>query len=465
MNYLITGAWGKLGEHLRDELQGLKPKHEELDITNLEQVDKFVSRDDIDVILHMAAVTNRKQALENKQETYKVNVLGTRNIALTVKKYNKKIVYISTDVVFDGKTGNYKETDTPNPKDWYGYTKYAGELEIQNATDKHLIIRTSFRPIVWPFDTAFDDIYTSADYVDIIAKDLLEALSMNITGIIHIGTKTKIMYELAKQRNPNVKPEHAPDTIFFAKRIDLNIDKWTQLKKGEPIVYIAPTSNRIRKEHIARYKFATSYVKGKSVLDIASGTGYGTRILKDAGATYVNGIDIDKKAVDYAIENYGTDGLDFSIDDAQTFFDNKKYDVITSFETIEHVEYYGKTLRNFHSMLKDDGVLIISTPNRLVTSPHAKSINDKPSIPAHIFEFVIDEFVSALKQAGFVVNQSDLYGQSDTRRFKIDFFRKVYKIIRLVTKWSDPSRGPQVLRIKNISSVKIMIAVVRKKIK
>ncbi|GAF97090.1 unnamed protein product, partial [marine sediment metagenome] len=116
-------------------------------------------------------------------------------------------------------------TDNPSPANWYGFTKYAGELEIRNLIENYCIIRTSFRPVKWDFPTVYTNVYTSADYIDIIAKEIILCLNYNLNGIIHIGTPTKSLYELAKVRNPYIIPEECSDETF-PKRRDLNIDNW-----------------------------------------------------------------------------------------------------------------------------------------------------------------------------------------------------------------------------------------------
>ncbi len=227
MKYLIIGGWGKLGEHLRNKLPSLSPQKKELDILNRDQIEKYASLIEIDSILHLAAISDVSFAEKEKNLSYLTNVRGTANLAYYAKRFNKKIVYVSTDYVFPCTEGGYKETDQPQPFNWYGFTKYAGELEIQNATDNHLIIRTSFRPIVWPFPTAYANVFTSADYVDVISDEITLCLNQNLTGIIHIGTPTKTLYELAKKRNPDILPEEYPGNN---KRRDLSIKKWEEIK-------------------------------------------------------------------------------------------------------------------------------------------------------------------------------------------------------------------------------------------
>lgn len=227
--YLITGGWGRLGAALRASLDAVVPTSKEMDILDKEKVEFYVSHFSVDAILHLAAVSDSVLAAKDTKKSYAINVQGTANVAEVAKKHGKKLIYISTDYVFPGTIGNYKETDEPSPVNWYGFTKYAGELEIQNRTDNHLIIRTAFRPALWPFPSAYGDVYTSADYIDVIASEILRALALGLTGTIHIGTPKKTLFELARRRNPAIVSESSP--AGFPKRKDLNIEKWERFKR------------------------------------------------------------------------------------------------------------------------------------------------------------------------------------------------------------------------------------------
>jgi len=121
--------------------------------------------------------------------------------------------------------------------------------------------------------------------------------------------------------------------------------------------------HKTEKEHIERYVFASKFAKNKSVLDIACGVGYGCKILLNAGALSVEGVDISEKIIDYAKQNYQNDKIKFNCYSIYDLAKNGEYDLITCFETIEHVQDDRAALRKLHDALKEDGYLIISTPN------------------------------------------------------------------------------------------------------
>src|SRR5665647_472790 len=153
-----------------------------------------------------------------------------------------------------------------------------------------------------------------------------------------------------------------------------------------------PDENRhdaIYAEHLNRYFFASHFVKNRTVLDIASGSGYGSEILQKAGAQRVYGVDIAEEAIAFGKELYKD--VEFrkgSVEDIP--LQDGEVDVIVSFETLEHVD--GMVQRVFMTeverVLKEDGTLIISTPNTLVY-PKGNRF--------HVKELDIDELESLMR--------------------------------------------------------------------
>ena len=150
MKYLITGGTGQLGHDIvkelisRGELNYLAPTTKEMNITNKDEVEKVILGYKPDIIFHCAAYTAVDKAEEDRENCYNVNVNGTKNIVEVEKRINAKVVYISTDYVFDGtKKTEYETEDITNPINYYGYTKLLGEKEVQQLND-YLIVRISW---------------------------------------------------------------------------------------------------------------------------------------------------------------------------------------------------------------------------------------------------------------------------------------------------------------------------------
>ena len=148
--YLITGYNGQLGYDIYRELRSrgivdiTATDKDEMDITNREEVMNFIKRENPDVIFHCAAWTAVDKAEEAEELCKKVNVDGTRNIVDASIECGAKIIYMSTDYVFDGtKDGIYTEEDPVNPKSVYGETKFLGEEEVRRNPN-HFITRISW---------------------------------------------------------------------------------------------------------------------------------------------------------------------------------------------------------------------------------------------------------------------------------------------------------------------------------
>lgn len=141
----ITGSTGLVGsriiELLKNDFTFLSLSHSEVDITNAESVNNKIKNLEFDIILHLAAYTNVEGAETEKELAHKINVMGTQNIFNAVTEKNRKMIYISTDFVFDGTTPPYTEDSIPNPLGYYAQTKYEGE-KIVNG--KAMIVRISY---------------------------------------------------------------------------------------------------------------------------------------------------------------------------------------------------------------------------------------------------------------------------------------------------------------------------------
>jgi 2-polyprenyl-3-methyl-5-hydroxy-6-metoxy-1,4-benzoquinol methylase len=146
-------------------------------------------------------------------------------------------------------------------------------------------------------------------------------------------------------------------------------------------------------EHVARYLFAAPYAKGLNVLDAACGTGYGAYYLANRNAKNVIALDISHKVVAYAKTRYRMGKLCFSCGDVRTMpFLPHSFDLITSFETLEHLRDPEFFIAECSRLLKPDSTLIISTPNKIV---HEKK---RIQVPYHEKEFLLEEFESMVKE-------------------------------------------------------------------
>jgi SAM-dependent methyltransferase len=167
---------------------------------------------------------------------------------------------------------------------------------------------------------------------------------------------------------------------------------------------------RIEADHLQRYVFALKYSAGMRILDIACGAGGGSHLLATRGsARYVEGVDISAESVAHARDHYAEANLCYHVGDIESYSPNELFDLITCFETIEHVPNDRLVLMNLRSWLSLNGTLLISSPNRPITSPTADSIDDRPTNSFHVREFTPTELSDRLRDAGF--SHVKLYGQ------------------------------------------------------
>lgn len=216
---------------------------------------------------------------------------------------------------------------------------------------------------------------------------------------------------------------------------------------------------RTEQDHVSRYAFAAMHAQGKNVLDIACGTGYGSLMLKEAGAVSVTGVDVSPDAITFATRNHALDGISYVCANAEATSDLGPFDLIVSFETIEHVHDYRKTLSNLHTMLKPGGTLIMSTPNRPVTSPNTKSIHDKPANDYHVREWDLSEFISTIRGAGFDLPDSGLHGQCLPKKIGS---RVIRKLNRLYGWFEDPKYRAEVRPVAELPSLRFITIVATK---
>ncbi len=152
MRILVTGVKGQLGYDVVNELK--KRGHtpigvdvEEMDITDASAVEKEIKKEPLDAVIHCAAYTAVDAAEDNRELCMRVNAEGTRNIARVCRELDLKMVYISTDYVFDGEGERPWEPDDPRePLNVYGESKYQGELAVEEYLEKYFTVR-----IAWVF--------------------------------------------------------------------------------------------------------------------------------------------------------------------------------------------------------------------------------------------------------------------------------------------------------------------------
>lgn len=234
LKVLVTGSKGQLGQEVCQVLTGAGHHVKglsrlELDVTDAAAVQSVVNSYQPDVVIHAAAYTDVNRAEKEPEKAFLVNATGTRNVALAVKEIGAKMVYISTDYVFDG-TSQYpiREEETPNPLSVYGESKLRGEDHVREILSEHFIIRTSWlygrygnnfvKKILEAGEqdqtvTVVNDQFGSPTYTGDLADAIAKLMMTDQFGLYHLSNSgscswyefTKEIFHLAG-KNVSVKP-------------------------------------------------------------------------------------------------------------------------------------------------------------------------------------------------------------------------------------------------------------------
>lgn len=235
MKIIVFGGSGTLGKELQKrDPELICPTHQELDITSKIDVVNYIRDQKPDIVVNAAAIIDNRVLEGRPEQAIHVNIVGAANVASVCIDRNIRYVYISTDYVYKGDRGNYKETDEILPFNFYAWTKLGGECSAKGVKN-HLIIRTSFGPSQFAYSQAFIDKWSSKDYVDVIAPMILEAVRSPLTGVVNIGTQRKTLYDYAITRNLDIRPVKLSETNFFTPYdTSFNLQKWADYKSKRP---------------------------------------------------------------------------------------------------------------------------------------------------------------------------------------------------------------------------------------
>lgn len=199
----MLGGTGLLGSEFK-KISDFILSGREIDITIESELNSKLDVIKPDIILLAAAETNSVDIDKNPIPALETNIKGTANVTKYCIENNIRLIYISTDYVYDSKSDNHQEDEPINPFNLYAWTKLGGECAVR-AHKNSLIIRTSFGSSEYPYEFAYGNRFVSKDYVDVIAPMIKDLVLSDEVGIINVGTSGKTLYEYAKQRNPKVK--------------------------------------------------------------------------------------------------------------------------------------------------------------------------------------------------------------------------------------------------------------------
>lgn len=243
MKILVTGVKGQLGHDVVEEcekrgIEAIGVDVDEMDITDASKVEKVIKESHVDAVVHCAAWTAVDKAEDEVELCTKVNVHGTYNIAKICKELDIKMMYFSTDYVFDGQGDQeWKEYDERHPLNVYGQTKCEGEIAVQQLLDKYFIVR-----IAWVFGlngnnfiktmlrlgkergavSVVNDQIGSPTYTYDLAKLVVDMIQTERYGIYHATNEGLCSWyefacEIFKQAGLNVEVTPVDSSAFPAK--------------------------------------------------------------------------------------------------------------------------------------------------------------------------------------------------------------------------------------------------------
>lgn len=218
---IVTGASGLLGSKIVGKTEKkyavypthatlpLSPNSLKMNITDESEVKRVFSKIKPNVVIHTAAETNVDKCENDKNRALRVNAEGTKFLAEACRQIDARIVYVSTDYVFDGEKGLYTEEDEPKPVNYYGLTKLMGEEYVAELCEGCVILRTSVlygvhaeKPnfALWVIKslkekkrlTVVEDHYNSPTFADNLAEVILEIIDKRLEGVYHTAGSERI---------------------------------------------------------------------------------------------------------------------------------------------------------------------------------------------------------------------------------------------------------------------------------
>ena len=203
---LVTGGDGRFASVLKNKNKYLNlifKSKRECNILNLKSVISCIKKNKPSLILHCAGLSRPMNIHDrNISKSIDLNIIGTANVVKACKKFNIKIIYLSSGYVYEGKKGNYSEKDGVKPFNNYGWSKLGGECSVSMYKNS-LILRVTMTEKPFQFKSAYTNLITNfmyhEDFVNLLPKLIKKR------GIINIGGKTQSVYQFAKANNPKVK--------------------------------------------------------------------------------------------------------------------------------------------------------------------------------------------------------------------------------------------------------------------
>ena len=269
LKVLVTGSAGLVGRQVVKDLSNShqvfscynesKPEYGDsvkMDLKNHEMISSILTEKKPEIVIHLGAMTGVDLCEKKRTSASEINTKATEIIAKECSKLNSFLVYVSTDYVFDGNLGMYKEDDITNPLGFYGESKLEGEKVVQNFSTNWCIARTSTPFGLHPTKKSFPmwvienlqkqkqidvliDQFTSPTYIPNLSRMLIEISERRITGIIHAAGASKISrYQMASMISDKLNLDGT-----LLKQITINKMKWVARRPKDSSLDVSRASS------------------------------------------------------------------------------------------------------------------------------------------------------------------------------------------------------------------------------
>jgi dTDP-4-dehydrorhamnose reductase len=229
---VITGGTGRFGTLLKQKKTKNKlffPDKKKLNIENFKSIKTYLSKVKPNILIHLAGLS-RPMNIHDKdiKKSIDLNIIGTANITKACEEKNIKLIYFSTNYVYPGKKGNYKENDSLLPMNSYAWSKLGGEASV-HLYKNSLILRVCMTEKPFVHKVAFSNVKTSFMYHENVAKILFKLIDKK--GIINIGGSPISVYNFAKKSNKSIvkKKLNKNNKIDMPINSSMNINKMKKI--------------------------------------------------------------------------------------------------------------------------------------------------------------------------------------------------------------------------------------------
>ena len=201
---LVTGGDGRFAQILKKKNKNkfIFLNKKKFNILNINQIYKVIKFYKPKIILHLAGLSRpMKIHDQDLEKSISLNIIGTANLVIACNKFNIKLIYFSTSYIYEGKKGNYKETDPVLPWNNYGWSKLGGESAVQMYKNS-LILRVNMTEKPFVHKKAYANVKSNFIFHEDLVKIFLKII--NKKGIFNIGGETSTIYNFAKKYNKNI---------------------------------------------------------------------------------------------------------------------------------------------------------------------------------------------------------------------------------------------------------------------